>query len=292
MRLVGLEAFVAVAKRQSFRLAAEDLGVTTAAVSKAVAKLEAELGARLLERTSRKVALTEDGRAFLGPARTALDALQSGRDLVASARTVPEGRVRLSLPFVLGPVVVAELPRLLTRHPRLRVDLEVTDRRVDLAAEDVDVAVRIGDVADDGLVPFALGAVRWVLVASPAYLGRAGTPRRPEDLARHARLVFRSPSGADAPWLLGAGPDAAPLPDPLIRVDQGQLLVDAAVAGLGISQVFDFLVAPALGRGELVEVLPGLLPPGPQVHAVVRPSRRRVPRVRAALGLLESLLAP
>ncbi len=282
----GLEAFVAVARHGSFRKAGVALGVTTAAVSKGVARLEEELGARLFERTSRRVALTAEGRAFLESARAALDALQAGRDTLAEARAVPEGRVRLSVPFVLGAAVVRAMPRLLQRHPRLRVDVSLTDRRVQLAEEDVDVAVRIGDVVDDGLVARSLRSLRWMLVASPAYLGRAGTPQRPADLAKHARLAFVGPAG-ESPWLL----DDVAWSEPVLRLDQGELLVDGAVAGVGIAQVFDFLVAGALAKGELVEVLPGRLPPGPSVHAVVTSGRRRLPRVRAALAFLEEVLA-
>jgi LysR family transcriptional regulator for bpeEF and oprC len=284
--LSGLDAFVAVARLRSFGAAGRALGLTTAAVSKSIARLEEELGARLFERTSRRVALTPEGQLLLGPAQTALDAVQAGRDLVASARTVPEGQVRLSLPFVLGPVVVRALPRLLARHPRLRVALAVTDRRVQLPEDDVDVAVRIGPVADDGLVARPLRELRWVLVAAPAYLGRAGTPHHPGDLAGHARLVFVGPTGVEAPWLVAD----AELGAAVVQVDQGQLLVDAAVAGLGVAQVFDFLVAGELARGELVEVLPGKLPAGPAVHAVVAPNRRRSPRVRAVLTFLEEAL--
>ena len=285
-----VEPFVRVAEAGSFRRAAERLGVSAAAVSKAVAKLEGDLGVRLLERTSRRVALTAEGRTYLEHARAALDHLQAGRDLVAQAQRVVQGTVRVSLPHLLGRTVVAALPRLAARHPLLTFDVRLTDRLVDLAAEDIDVAVRIATLPDDAdLIARPLRRPRFATVASPAYLGRLGIPQEPRDLAAHACCVFVDPSGSDAPFRFeGREPVAVPV---ALRVDQGELLVEAAVAGVGLSQAFDWMVAPHLAAGRLVEVLAHRAAQGPPLQAVVLPQRRRAPRVRAFLELLEQVLA-
>ena len=285
-----VEPFVRVAEAGSFRRAAERLGVTPAAVSKAVSKLEEELGVRLLERTSRHVALTPEGRTFLTHARAALDHLQAGRDLVADKSGIVQGNLRISVPYVLGRTVTAALPRLAARHPRLSFDMRLTDRQVDLATEEVDVALRIGTLPDDAdLIARPLRRPRWATVASPGYLGRRGTPSDPRDLTDHDCCVFVAPTGTDTPFRF-AGRDALEVPA-LLRVDQGELLVEAAVAGLGLCQAFDWMVAPHLSAGRLIEVLRHVAAEGPPLHAVVLPRRRKAPRVRAFLEFLDELLA-
>ncbi len=290
MAIRDVEPFVRVAEAGSFRRASERLGVTPAAVSKAVAKLEEDLGVRLLERTSRRVSLTPEGRTYLEHARAALDHLDAGRDLVAQAQRVVQGTVRVSLPYLLGRSVISALPRLAARHPRLSFDVRLTDRLVDLAADDVDVALRIGELPDHAdLVARPLRRPHWATVASPAYLGRRGTPQEPRDLLEHACCVFVSPSGAEVPFRF-AGRDPIEVPATL-RVDQGELLVEAAIAGVGVSQAFDWMVAPHLTAGRLVEVLSHRAAEGPPLNAVVLPQRRRTPRVRALLDFLEETLA-
>jgi DNA-binding transcriptional LysR family regulator len=196
----GIEPFVAVAETRSFRAAAARLGVSTAAVSKAVRKLEDELGVPLLQRTTRHVSVTPEGEALLVHAREALDRLLAGLDRVARARGLAEGPLRVSVSPVLGRLVVGALPRLLQRHPGLVPDLSVTDRVVSLAEDEVDVAVRIGRLDDSSLIAHRLRPPRWVTVASPAYLARRGEPRAPFDLADHACLKYATLRGGVVEW--------------------------------------------------------------------------------------------
>lgn len=288
----GIEPFVAVAETRSFRGAAARLGVSAAAVSKALRRLEEELGVPLLQRTTRHVSVTPEGEALLVHAREALDRLAAGLDRVARARGLAEGPLRVSLSPVLGRLVVGALPRLLQRHPGLVPDLSVTDRIVSLAEDEVDVAVRIGRLEDSSLIARRLGAARWVTVASPAYLARRGEPATPDDLEGHACLKYAPLRGGVVEWtfaLHGKGADGVRTPTSL-RIDNGDALVDAALAGLGIAQVFDWMAAEAVREGRLVEVLADFAAPGPPITALTLPGRQDVPRVAAFLAFLQDLL--
>lgn len=289
--LAGIEAFVRVAQAGSFRGAASRMGVSPSAVSKAVARLEAEVGATLLARTTRSVRLTPEGEVFLEHAGPALDQLYAGLDQVAQAREAPRGPVRVSIAEVLGARVVDGLPRLLARYPGLQLDLSVTDREVRVVDEGFDVVVRIGELVDSSLIGRRLRTSRWITAASPAYLARHGTPTRPEDLADHACLRFSRPSGGVTPWRFRVRDriEIVRVPERL-RMDSGPLLVDAACAGLGVVQAFDFMVSDALGSGSLVEILAPHVAPGPPVHALCAPGRHKTPRVRAVLDLLADAL--
>ncbi len=286
--LAGIEHFVAVAEARSFRQGARRLGLSAAAVSKAVARLEEALGVRLLERSTRSVALTREGELFLGRCRQALDALQAGADEVAAAGEAPVGTVRLSASPVLARPLVQALPRLRARHPRVEVELSLTDRLARLVEEEVDVALRLGPLSDSAQVARRLRSPRWVTVASPALLARQGPPRRPAELVGLPCLGFVSPAGGVVGWSF-AGQAALDLSFPL-RLDLGEHLVTAAVAGLGYAQVFDFMVTEDLAAGRLVEVLADYAAPGPTLHALWRPGRQQLPRVRVVLDWLVEVL--
>lgn len=284
----GVLPFLHVAEELSFRRAAARLGVTVAAVSKAVGKLEAELGVTLLDRTSRSVALTEEGAAFLARCRDAVDAIRAGREVAAQARGLVAGVARLSLSPILARPVVAELGRLVGRHPKLAVQLVVTDRLVRLVEEEVDVALRVGALDDSTLIARPLYASRWTTVASAAYLATHGTPRSVEALASHRRVAFVSPRGKARAWSFATGTLDAPA---VIQLDHGELLVEAALAGVGVVQVLDFMVHAPLRDGRLIELLSDQAALGPPIHAVCSARRRQVPRVKAVLELLTELFA-
>ncbi|MBN1204414.1 MAG: LysR family transcriptional regulator [Myxococcaceae bacterium] len=289
----GVLPFLHTAEARSFRKAAAQLGVTTAAISKAVARLEAELGVSLLHRTSRHVSLTPEGASFLEHCREAVTRMQAGRELVAQAQKVAEGVLKVSMPLILGRAVVPELGRLAARHPRLSFNLSLTDRFTRMAEEGVDVAVRIGELEDSSLVARTLRVPQWVTVASPAYLGRHGAPRHYRELERHACLKFVAPSGVTREWSFQDRREARPItvrtPD-AFRIDHGELLVEAAVAGLGLCQAFDFMVSEHVRAGRLVEVLAPYAAEGPPIRALCLPRRQSTPRVRVFLDFLQQLL--
>lgn len=289
----GVVPFVHVAEALSFRRAAEALGVSTAAVSKAVATLEARIGARLLRRTSRAVALTPEGAAFLTRCREAVASVRAGRAQLAGLRDQPRGEVRVTASLLLGAPLVRALPALLGRYPDLRVHLALTDRIAGLASEDVDVALRVGARASSGLRSRVLLRPRWVTVAAPALVARHGAPAQPADLAGLPCVRYAPPSGRPPPWWFADERGAARPFTPAARltVDQGERLIDAAVAGVGVTQVLDFMAAAALGDGRLVELLTGRACPGPPVHAVTTPERTGAATVRAVIDFAASVFA-
>ncbi len=286
----GIAPFVAVAEEQSFRRAAERLGVSTAAVSKAVQRLEESLGVRLFDRTSRTVALNAEGRALLGRAREALALLRAGREAASQGARELRGDVRVSLPFVLSRTLAPALARLAPQHPELAIHLHFSDQLTRLVDDQIDVAVRMGELADSSLVGRRLFRPRWVTLGAPDYLGRRGVPRRPDDLTRHDLLGFVMPTGQRQPWVLlravGRPETRSIAPGGPVDATFGDALVDAAVAGVGLVHVLDFMAADALARGELIEVLRDHALPGPPIHALCLAERQTTPRVRAVLDAL------
>lgn len=287
----GVSAFVHVAEQRSFREAARILGVTPTAVSKAVTRLEERLGVVLVQRTSRSVALTPEGALYLEGCRDALDRLRGAEDRLTRQADDVRGAITVSLPRILGSRIVRVLSTLRDRHPELSVRLVVTDRDARLAEEEVDVALRIGDLPDSSLIARRLFTPAWVTVAAPRYVQRRGLPSHPGELDRHACLRFARPAGGVAD-LRFVGPDgpAVVRGDSALVVDDGDLLLEACCAGLGVAQVFDFMVVDLVARGVLVEVLREWRAPGPPVRALSLPGRGGIPRVRAFLDATVEVL--
>jgi DNA-binding transcriptional LysR family regulator len=288
----GVVPFVTVAEERSFRRAAERLGVTPAAVSKAITKLEAELGVSLLNRTTRTVSLSREGELFLQSCQEAIAQVRAGRELVLVARRDPRGEVTVSAPHVLGSRLVGVLPRFTARYPGLGVVLRFTDRYEKLVDQNIDVALRVGDLEDSTLVARALLTTRWVTVASPAYLTKHGWPKTLDELSQHNCLRFRSVRGKPVDWTFDvAGERRVAKVSGGVQIDRGELLLDGAVLGLGIAQVMDFMVGDELRRGSVVELLSEHAAQGPTIHGVCLPGQRRSPRVKALLDFLSSELA-
>jgi DNA-binding transcriptional LysR family regulator len=290
----GVVPFFHVAEQLSFRRAADELGVSAAAVSKAVARLEERLGVKLLSRSSRAVALTPEGRIFLARSREAVASLRAGHAQLARGRGVPRGDVRVSTSFILGPIVVGELPGLAARYPELVVHLELSDRLRPLVAEDLDVALRVGARTASTLVSRVLFRPRWITLAAPEYLARHGTPARPADLARYSCLRFVHPRGQPVPWWFAdapGGPGRAYEVAGNLLVNHGDLLLVGATAGAGIVQVLDFMVGDLVRDGRLVEVLGGFAAAGPPIHAVSTRDRRRSANVRAIVEMAAAAFA-
>ena len=190
---------------------------------------------------------------------------------------------------MLAPWLAGPLGRLRERHPGLQVDIALQDRVVDLAVDDVDVAIRSGDLPDSNLIARPLPSLSWALVASPDYLARHGVPEHPDDIARHDCLVFRMPDGTTADWVLRPRPGAparrVQTPHTVV-LDDGLALVHCAVAGLGLAKVFRPTAQAALDDGRLVALLDAHLPQPKALHALMLPSRRSHPRVRALIEVL------
>jgi LysR family transcriptional regulator for bpeEF and oprC len=199
---------------------------------------------------------------------------------MAQAGRVPRGELTVSMTPILGRAFVMGLAELGERYPDIQLHLRFTDRHVDLVADRVDVAIRVGELPSSGLIARRLFQTRWVTCAAPTYLRAHGEPRTPVELAAHRCLRFASPRGALVDWVFG--PQAIALRTPVsMDFDQGDPIVAATVAGLGVCQAIDFMVEEPLRDGRLVEILAEHAAPGWPVHALCAPGQQRVPRVRA-----------
>ncbi|MGZ3425159.1 MAG: LysR family transcriptional regulator [Polyangia bacterium] len=284
----GIVPFVAVARERSFRRAGARLGVSAAAVSKAVLLLEERVGLPLFARGARTVALTREGEQFFARCQEAVAAVDGARESLEPARSLPSGELVLSVPFVASALVAPGLALLRSRYPQLSFRVLVTDRLSKLAEESVDVAVRIGPIAESSVVIRRLRRTRLVTVAAPAYLARRGEPRRAADLDRHDCLVLVAPHGRPYPFLFASGRRLVPA---ALTIDHGPTLVDIAVAGFGVTQLFDYMADPLLREGKLVALIGDDVAGGPDVYAVGAPGRRAAARIRAAFEAFADVFA-
>jgi LysR family transcriptional regulator, regulator for bpeEF and oprC len=283
----GILPFVRTAEERSFGRAAASLGVTTAAISKAVKKLEDELGVRLLDRSSRVVTLTRDGEEFLERCRQAVLGVQGAREALQGRRREPQGEIALTMSSILAPFVVPGLTRLGAQYPRLTFRLHLSDRIARLADESYDVAIRMGELPPSSLIAKLLLRTRWVTVGAPSYLARRPAPRTPDDLASHNCLRFVGPNGKPRDWWFQEGDRARRFAvDGNLQIDHGGYLLAAAAAGMGLCQTADFMVRDALRDGSLVELLGDHTAAGPSVHAVATPARASSANVRAVMHFL------
>jgi DNA-binding transcriptional LysR family regulator len=284
-RLEDWRAFVAVASLKSFSGAARALARSPQSITRAVAGLEARLGTRLVNRTTRSVSLTNDGERQLEPARRALaefERLESGEDAAAPL----QGRVSVTAPVLFGQLHVLPIAAdFLRQHPRLDMRLLLLDRVVSLAEEGLDVGVRIGALPDSSLRARAVGQVRAVVCASPAYLGRAGIPRTPQALERHQCIAFAASTPVAERWAF-AGPgqrERVVQVHARLTVNTAQAAIDAALAGLGVVRVLSYQVAKLVAARRLRIVLEGYEPRASPVQLVHLPG----PQTRAAAAFLE-----
>jgi DNA-binding transcriptional LysR family regulator len=281
-----LKTFRAILAEGSLSAAARRLGVTLAVVSKRLATLENRAAVRLIHRTTRSLSATEEGSRLLGDIERALEAIEAGEEWLASGRQEPAGMLRVSAPVSFGRRYVAPvLGRLAARYSRLSTTLDLDDRIVDLVAEGIDVAIRIGVLADSSATMRKLADNRRILVASPVYLDRCGRPGTTADLTKHEFL--RYDPGVD-PWRLRGprGVAVSLVAAARLRVDSGDVVHDWALAGLGIMLKSEVDVAEDLAAGRLERVLPGW-DGGDAPIVALYPSSRNVPlKTRALLDEL------
>jgi DNA-binding transcriptional LysR family regulator len=278
MDLNEILVFTRVVQSGSFTAAAQQLGLTKSSVSRKVSELEDRIGARLLQRTTRKLSLTDVGRAYYEHCARIVAEVEEADLAVSRMQATPRGLLRVTVPLAFGLLgsVVAEF---LKRYPEVRVEIVATDRQVNLVEEGFDLAVRTGALADSTLIARPLGSVRRMLVASPAYLKRHGHPRAPEDLRQHECLVFAA-SPAPANWTLKWQGKAVDVTAPArLAVNDFDLLREAARSGLGIASLPEFLCTEDIARGRLRAVLPKWCTEETPVHALYPSSRHLTPKV-------------
>jgi DNA-binding transcriptional LysR family regulator len=291
MPLPDLEAwaiFAKVADTGSFAGAANELGLSGSTVSKAVQRLESRLGERLIHRTSRRFALTESGRVLAVRAARILAEGEAAEAEARASSAVPRGRIRLAAPMSFGLRHIAPaLPEFLSAHPEVSIDLQLDDRRVDLIGGSIDIAVRIADLRDSGLIARRLCPVRRFVVGSPAYFARRGTPGRPRDLRDHACLSYAWLASGDAWHFTDAhgAAESVTVTGPLSATN-GDALTDALLAGLGVAMQPDFLVWDAIRDGRLTTVLDEWKAPLLALHLVTPTGNPRPVRITVLLDFL------
>lgn len=276
-RFLALSVFAKVVEQGSFARAADRLDMSTSAVSRHVGELEAHLDVRLLNRTTRRLSLTESGQAFYERCVQLLADLEEAEQAVTATAIVPRGTLKLTCAVTFGVRHLAPaLAAFAARHPQVRFDVELSDRAVDIVDEGLDLAIRIGDIGSQALIGRRIGTARLVPCAAPAYLAARGTPTAPDDLARHACLTYAYSSGANV-WRFtdAAGREHAVKVAGPAHANNGRMLVALAVAGLGIAMEPDFIVAPEVRSGRLVRVLSDYTPASSAIYAVY-PSRRHL----------------
>lgn len=251
-------AFVRVVEAHSFVAAAQTLGMSPSAISKAVSRLEERLGARLLNRTTRSLSLTDLGTSYYDRCRDALGLLDQAENEISEARGVPRGRLRVDVPISLGRrLIVPALPRFIQQHPELRVQMSMTDRVFDLVQEGIDAALRVGTLSDSSLIARRVGGFRGVTCASPEFIERNGLPRTPADLQpEHCIAMFKAGSNQIREWLFRKdGVQQSVVPRAPLSFSDPESAVAAAVSGAGFVRTLDFTVEAQVASGLLQPVL-------------------------------------
>jgi DNA-binding transcriptional LysR family regulator len=293
--LADVAIFVAVIDAGSFTLAATRLNLSKSMVSKCVNRLEAALGSRLIQRTTRRLHLTEAGSALYESSRTALAAIDEARAAVSKLQGEPRGLLKVSASPAFGSIV---LPRVVSRlckaHPDLSIELVLEDRHVDLVHEGIDVALRVtGEPPETGLVYRRLGPNRQVVCASPAYLKARGTPKTPQDLKSHDCIAHTQRSTPRV-WHFtarGGGKTSVQI-DPRVAVTSSLALRSCALEGLGIVEINSYIVGADIGAGRLVRLLEGYQPRELSIFAVYPARRFLAPKVRVFVDALLGLMTP
>jgi len=280
-RLESLAAFVAIADQGSFAGAARALRSSPPAMTRAVAGLEERLGVKLLHRSTRSVRLTEQGAVFLERCRRLLADLRDA-ELGATGETAdPHGMLVVTASQMLGRLhVVPIVTELLARHARLDIRLILLDRPIQIVEEGVDVAVRIGDLADSALTAVKLGEVRRVLVASPSYLEKHGAPRTPADLRAHSIVAFTGVSATDE-WRFGDAERSTVQVKPRLVINTAGGAIAAVEAGAGIARLLSYQASEGVAAGRLVHVLDEAAPPPTPINLLFQAARGASPNVRA-----------
>lgn len=291
--LHGFTVFVQVAEQRSFVGAGRELGVSASAVGKSVVRLEEKLGVRLFNRSTRSVTLTAEGMLFLERSRRILAEIEAAELELSQATGAPRGRLRVSLPLVSS-LVLPVLGDFMHAYPEIELDLDFTDRMVDVIEEGFDAVVRTGEPEDSRLSARRLGNFQMKLVASPTYLAQRGTPQTPADLVQHSCLHYRFPnSGKLENWALQQPPDQPKLQVPIAMICNNiETRLCFALRGLGIAYLPDFAIREQLSNGQLQPILTDYVQRTGVFHILWPASKHPSPKVRALVDFLSTRVFP
>ncbi|MDB5806228.1 MAG: bacterial regulatory helix-turn-helix, lysR family protein [Betaproteobacteria bacterium] len=293
-KLHAMEVFTKVAELGSFTKAAERMEMAPASVSAAVQNLEAHLGVRLFTRTTRKINLTDDGRAYLERSLRVLAEIEETESALKQTQTNPQGKLRVEIPTGLGHMYVTPaLPAFSARYPDMQVVMTLNDRFVDLTEEEVDVILRIGELSDSTMVARRLYEARFICCASPDYLKRHGAPKSPDELAQHNCIGYFSASlGRSARWNFKKdGQPYTHAPTGTLHVNNSEAVIDLAAAGVGIICMLETSLFRAIREGRLVPVLQDFDTQSMPVSALYWPSRHLSAKVRVFIDFIAELFA-
>jgi DNA-binding transcriptional LysR family regulator len=289
----GLAIFAKVVQTRSFLGAANELRLSKATVSKAVSRIEKKYGTRLFNRTTRRLAVTEAGRELYDRASHILAEGEAAESDVIARSAAPRGRVRLAAPVSFGVLRVAPiLPEFLALYPEITIDLHLSDAYVDLVGEGFDAAIRIASLPDSSLVARTLAPVSRYLVAAPIYLAKHGGPTHPLRLSEHRCVAYVSTPGETWHFRNSKGETATVRPLGQFRVNNGDGMLPALIAGIGLGILPDFIVRQALSDGRLEIVLPEWTSSGGSVHWLTPPGGRRPKRIELLGDFFQSRLSP
>ncbi|NGX95776.1 MAG: LysR family transcriptional regulator [Candidatus Afipia apatlaquensis] len=285
-----IATFVRVVDRGTFAAVADEVGLTASGVSRTISRLEDRLGVKLLHRSTRRLVLTQEGETYLERARNILNEIDAAEAEVTAGRGRPRGLIRVNTGTAFAKHrFIRLLPDFQAQYPDVEIELSVTDRRIDPAADQIDVTIRVGMLADSALIAYPLGEVRRVIAASPAYLARCGTPQLSYDLKHHNCLLL-SGFARQANWpMFGEGRRMLVPVKGSVSCDSADLLLDLAIAGAGIVRLGDFLGEAALADGRLVPLLSAFHDEDASpITALVLPGRQNIPRIRVLIDFLKS----
>lgn len=292
--LNDLRVFERVGSLRSFAGAARALSLPRSSVSRSIARLESALGTRLIHRTTREVELTPAGESLMGRCVDALGALGEALDYVGSLATEAHGELRVSAGIGFGINVLAEqLPAFLQRYPRVDILLDLTSRPAELVSERVDIAIRLGPLADSSMVAVRLGELKRALCASPAYLERRGEPRTLEDLSNHDAIEMPGADGRARTWSFTRdGLTRDVVVQPRIAVNDALTISRLVLNGAGLGIISSYLCAPEIEAGHLIHLMPEWISPPIGVHLIFPSKRELAPAVRAFVDFLKEANPP
>lgn len=289
--LTSMAFFVHTAETRSFSAASRTLGVSPSTVGKSIARLEERLGVRLFHRSTRSITLTAEGELFLERCRRILSEIEAAEMELSATKQLPKGKLRVSLPLV-SHLVMPAVSAFMKRYPEIELDLDFTDRIVDIIEEGFDVVIRTGNLTDSRLMSRQLGTFQLQLVASPLYLNNQGTPQVPADLTYHSCLQHKFPStGKFEVWpLIQQDGEQAPILPATMICNTTEVLIHVARDGLGIACLPDFMVRAAITAGELVQILENYTLHQGVFRMLWPSSKQQAPKLRAFIDFMSSEL--